>query len=150
MKLIINRLSQDYAQTIGELLLIGIGEIRRFCSVELPWKENQRSISCIPAGRYKAEKEIHGRFGKCIRVHSVPGRSGILIHSANHFHQLEGCIAPGKGFFDIDADGHVDVTKSRLAMDQIYDQIDDVFVFELYDAIVFSDHRKPTEKQGME
>eukprot|EP01047_Picozoa_sp_COSAG01_P078385 COSAG01_NODE_14468_length_1450_cov_2.361954_1_plen_96_part_10 len=36
--------------TIGELFVNG----ERFCdTLELPYKDNQRSISCIPAGEYK-------------------------------------------------------------------------------------------------
>ena len=36
--------------TIGELFVNG----ERFCdTLELPYRDNQRSISCIPAGEYK-------------------------------------------------------------------------------------------------
>ena len=49
-------------------------------SLELPWRNNAREISCIPAGLYPISKEIHPRFASVFRLSSVPARAGILIH----------------------------------------------------------------------
>jgi hypothetical protein len=44
--------------TIGELFLNG----EKMCdTLELPYKDNQRSISCIPAGEYSARLKIPKR-----------------------------------------------------------------------------------------
>ena len=64
-------------------------------SIELPWRNNQRNVSCIPEGRYLLQTQIHPVKGKQIVVCGVPGRQGILIHAANDaLLELRGCIAP--------------------------------------------------------
>lgn len=68
----------------------------RICdTIELPWRNNQRRISCIPEGRYLLRKRYTGRFGWHCRVLDVPGRSAILIHAYNNaLKESKGCIAP--------------------------------------------------------
>ncbi|WKK84071.1 DUF5675 family protein [Marivirga arenosa] len=62
-------------------------------TIELPWKENQRNISCIPEGRYLLEKRITHERGFHLMLKNVPGRSWILIHPANDaMKELQGCI----------------------------------------------------------
>ncbi len=64
-------------------------------TIEVPWRENRRNVSCIPAGRYRLLATYSRRYGKRLRVLDVPGRSGILIHAANDAaRELQGCIAP--------------------------------------------------------
>lgn len=64
-------------------------------TIELPWKENQRRISCIPEGKYVLQKRTSLRFGRHLLVKDVPGRSYILIHAFNHaLRESKGCIAP--------------------------------------------------------
>jgi hypothetical protein len=71
-------------------------------SLELPWRNNRRQVSCIPTGRYRCTAATHSRMGRVYRVHDVPGRDGVLIHSANLAgdvrlrwdSHLQGCIAP--------------------------------------------------------
>lgn len=64
-------------------------------SLERPWLENQRKISCIPAGRYRLKRRTSLKFGQHLWLQNVPNRDLILIHPANYVRQLEGCIAPG-------------------------------------------------------
>lgn len=64
-------------------------------TLELPWKNNQRQISCIPEGSYLLRKRYSLRFEWHLHLQHVPGRSMILIHPANHaMKELQGCIAP--------------------------------------------------------
>ncbi|MFH6983601.1 DUF5675 family protein [Marinoscillum luteum] len=64
-------------------------------TIELPWWDNQRNISCIPEGRYLLSKRHTEKRGNHILVMDVPGRDGILFHPANDaLKELEGCIAP--------------------------------------------------------
>jgi hypothetical protein len=64
-------------------------------TIELPWRENRRQVSCIPEGVYQLSKRNSTRFGDHIYVAKVPGRSAILIHAANNAAtELQGCIAP--------------------------------------------------------
>lgn len=90
-------------------------------SMELPWKENARSVSCIPAGEYPLTREDHPRFGECFRLAGVPDRDGVLIHAANVPGQIRGCIAPGMeyGILHLPGDGpdgSAGVLRSREAL----------------------------------
>lgn len=76
-------------------------------TIELPWRNNMRRVSCIPEGRYKLRKRYTVKFGWHCWVENVPGRDGILIHAFNDaLQESKGCIAPvsvitgeGKGTF---------------------------------------------------
>jgi hypothetical protein len=64
-------------------------------TIELPWKDNQPKVSCIPEGRYRLKKRYSPRFQHHILIEHVAGRSLILIHPANDAQkELRGCIAP--------------------------------------------------------
>jgi len=64
-------------------------------TIELPWKDNHKSSSCIPEGRYELKKRYSPKFQWHLHVQDVPGRSVILIHPANNaMKELKGCIAP--------------------------------------------------------
>ena len=73
-----------------------------FCSdkflchtIELPWKNNKRTISCIPEGVYQIEPRFSKRFQHHLILKNVKGRSFILFHPANDaIRDLQGCIAP--------------------------------------------------------
>lgn len=77
--------------TNGQLLLNG----DRLChTIELPWKNNERQVSCIPEGRYELKKRYTPRFGKHFILENVPNRSYILLHAANDaLKEIKGCIA---------------------------------------------------------
>lgn len=64
-------------------------------TIELPWKDNQRSISCIPEGNYELLSRTSEKFNKHFILKDVENRSLILIHPANNAkRELRGCIAP--------------------------------------------------------
>ena len=64
-------------------------------TIELPWKENQKGISCIPEGYYLLRKRYSRKFQWHIEVVAVKSRSSILLHPANNAaKELKGCIAP--------------------------------------------------------
>jgi len=64
-------------------------------SIELPWRDNHRSISCIPEGRYELRRRYTPRRQHHLELADVPGRTAILIHPANNaLTELQGCIAP--------------------------------------------------------
>src|SRR5580704_8552546 len=64
-------------------------------TIELPWKDNQARVSCIPEGRYELVKRWSLKFGRHLQIMDVPGRELILIHPANEaLRELKGCIAP--------------------------------------------------------
>ena len=54
--------------------------------MELPWRDNQANVSCIPAGRYQVSylpRSASGKYRDVYHVQDVPDRSGILIHPGN-------------------------------------------------------------------
>ena len=53
-------------------------------TLELPWRDNNQSISCIPQGQYKVIQRASPKYGKIYWVTKVQGRSYILIHSGNY------------------------------------------------------------------
>ncbi len=64
-------------------------------SIELPWRQNQVGISCIPEGEYVVLPRSSPKYGAHFSLQDVPGRSMILIHPANFaLTELRGCIAP--------------------------------------------------------
>ena len=79
--------------TLGSFFVNGKFECH---TLELPWKDNERMVSCIPLGSYQLEISWSQRFGRpMIRVLNVPGRDGILIHPGNTDANTEGCILVG-------------------------------------------------------
>ena len=104
--------------TIGELFLNG----ERMCdTLELPYRDNQRSVSCIPAGQYKVRlrypRESATRDYLHLLVQDVKDRSYILFHRGNSAKDTRGCILVGQGSQqDI-------VHNSTLAMDLLMKEI---------------------------
>lgn len=66
-----------------------------FPTLELPWKDNHRNISCIPAGVYEVKPYSSAKFKNVWELQDVPGRSKILIHAGNTVDDIEGCILAG-------------------------------------------------------
>ena len=69
--------------------------LRPLNTLELGYQGNQRNISCIPLGLYHCIFE-----DRHYHVYSVPGRSGIEIHSGNTTGDTRGCILLGEYYKD--------------------------------------------------
>jgi hypothetical protein len=92
-RLLLLRNKSGQMVTFGKLYLTG----KYLCeTLELPWKDNQRKISCIPTGEYRLLKRHSPKFGHHYHLQEVPGRSLILIHTGNTAKDIEGCILVGK------------------------------------------------------
>ena len=88
-------------------------------SIELRWANNERNVSCVPEGVYPVAIIQHPKFGECLQVNNVKGRSGILVHVANDAQkELRGCIAP---VFSLNGNGKGQY--SRLAMSYIIENL---------------------------
>ena len=97
VNLLIIRDTSTEKSTIGKLYING----EEFCNtLELPWKGNQRSVSCIPAGQYKVRlrfaKESSSRKYTHLLVQDVFNRSYILFHRGNKPEHTRGCILVGQ------------------------------------------------------
>ena len=104
--------------TIGELFING----ERFCNtLELPYRDNQRSVSCIPTGEYKVRmrypRESATRDYLHLLVKDVKDRSFILFHKGNTAKDTRGCILVGQG------SQHNIVHNSSLAMSLLMKEI---------------------------
>lgn len=68
-------------------------------TLELAWRDNQKSVSCIPAGEYKCRirvaRESATRDYVHLLVKEVPNRSYILFHRGNTPSDSRGCILTG-------------------------------------------------------
>lgn len=86
---------------------------------ELPWRDNQNGVSCIPDGTYICKWILSPKHGYCYQVTGVPGRDMIEIHSANYCGdddlglkcELRGCIALGSDIGTLQ--GQIAVLNSR-------------------------------------
>jgi len=104
----IKRIMQDDYQTLGELT---VPDKDYSCkTIELPWKNNERQVSCIPEGTYRVKKRFSPRFENHFILEDVPNRDLILIHHGNYKKDVKGCILVGQDHVDIDGDRHLDVT----------------------------------------
>lgn len=64
-------------------------------TIELPWRENEKRVSCIPEGKYFIRKRYSQKFKWHLEIVGVENRSLILFHPANNaLLELNGCIAP--------------------------------------------------------
>ena len=64
-------------------------------TIELPWKNNETRVSCIPEGKYFIKKRYSQKFQWHLEIENVQNRSLILFHPANNaLQELNGCIAP--------------------------------------------------------
>ncbi len=64
-----------------------------FCvTLELPYRDNEKYISCIPTGEYKCKKITTEKHGTTFIVIGVPNRTAILFHKGNTVDDVNGCI----------------------------------------------------------
>jgi len=104
--------------TIGELFLNG----ERMCdTLENPYINNERNISCIPEGEYpvrlRLPRESATRDYIHLLVQDVPDRDWILFHRGNTAKDTSGCILVGLG-------SQQDfVSNSTLAMDLLIKEV---------------------------
>lgn len=96
MHIILQRLTMSEQGTFGVLLISGRPY---YVTLELPWKNNQREISCVPSGTYHVTKMYSEKFNKIVFVlHDVPGRDLIEIHIGNEIKNTLGCVLIGSEF----------------------------------------------------
>ena len=123
--LIRNKVQQSLnTQTLGTLWYKG----KQLCvTLELPWNNNMKRMSCIPTGTYTVVRRTSKKYGEHFHILNVPNRSLILIHHANYHYDLLGCIGVGKNFAFINKDAHLDITASRDTMKMLLKELPDTF-----------------------
>jgi hypothetical protein len=125
---------KELPQIIGSFEIDG----NHIChGLELPWKDNAKSISCIPLGTYLLTKEPpipandpKGRKERPywhFRFHNVPNRSGVLIHKITYVSGLKGCVGTGFATKDLNGDGLPDMLRSGDALAELVRLLPDKF-----------------------
>lgn len=116
--------------TFGKLTFEWLPDHPTIYTIELPWRNNQEYISCIPQGLYNVVKHNTKSKPNTFRLLNVPGHKGILIHIGNYasdvrhgkdwkHSETEGCILVG-----FDYDPKVPMVKSSVkAMDWMREHI---------------------------
>lgn len=128
------RLQQDDTQTLGRFYAFdGIYQVFSCVTLELPDRENQTSISRVPAGKYTCKRRYSEKYGNHYILMDVEGREYILMHFGNYYTNTRGCILMGNDFADINKDGHIDVTSSKNTMKTLVNVMPEEFELTIID-----------------
>lgn len=99
-----------------------------FCfTLELPDRNNEEDISCIPRGFYHCVKTISPKFGTTFMIKDVPNRHNILFHWGNYPKDTKGCVLLGESM-------HISsnmVTNSKVIFEKFMKQLGDADSFDL-------------------
>lgn len=91
--LILSRFDQNDKRTLGSLCdgdeVVGV-------TLELPWKNNEPFVSCIPDGTYEVIPYSSAKWPEVFHILDVPGRNYVLMHWGSFVRNTEGCILVGK------------------------------------------------------
>jgi hypothetical protein len=102
--------------------------------LELPWKNNAQSVSCIPEGIYRVIIRHSQKYSRHLHITNVDGRSYILVHWGNYAGSknpktgspdIRGCVLVGKAHLDIDGDGLRDITASKVTFNKMMSYVED-------------------------
>ncbi len=117
MKGVLIRLQDGELETLGRFFAFDdLAQVFQCVTLELPDRNNENSISRIPAGVYTCVERSSAKYGKHFHVKDVNNRTLILIHFGNYYTNTRGCLLFGKNFADINKDGVKDITSSKNTM----------------------------------
>lgn len=101
-------------------------------TLELPWLDNARSISCIPEDDYEVIKQPpkESRPYPYFRLPNVPGRDGILIHRGLNPEHSKGCILCASRFINVNSDFPI-LEESGKKLEWLIKNLPDKFILEI-------------------
>lgn len=101
-------------------------------TLELPWLDNARSISCIPEDDYEVIKQPpkESRPYPYFRLPNVPGRDGILIHRGLNPEHSKGCILCASRFINVNSDFPT-LEESGKKLEWLIKNLPDKFILEI-------------------
>jgi hypothetical protein len=124
------------AETLGVLTVFDEQNNLEFTckTLELPWKDNAKRISCIPENEYLVVKRKAHNLRKYDHFHvtNVPNRDWILVHTGNKVSHILGCILVGDRFVHLDNDGNLDVANSAVTLKMLYAIMPEKFKLKIY------------------
>lgn len=129
----ITRIRDNGVQTLGRLKVVDPGqqELYRCVTLEPSFVLNETWISCVPPSKYTMAKRTSDRFGEHFHVKNVPGRSFILMHGLNFYHQTEGCIGAGERFKYLNDDAQYDLVDSGDTLRDLLDLLPEECCIEI-------------------
>lgn len=111
-------LTREYDPEVTEGILTDDAGKKICYTLELPWKNNESRISCIPEGKYKFQKKFSSHLGWVYELKEVSDRSLIYMHSGNTILDILGCILVGtkRGTMTVKGKVYPAVLNSRDAL----------------------------------
>ena len=110
-------------------------------TLENPWRNNLRSVSCIPEGTYICKKFSGSKYKDVWELQDVAGRSAILIHNGNIEEHTHGCILVGQRW------GFIGDEEAVLASKNTLDKLRQILPNEFELEIVRSDHETESSRR---
>ncbi len=109
----------------GTLGTMTLPDGQSFATMEPPWQNNAKGLSCVQAGRYALHEKASdlitrvtlGKFRHGLFLVAVPDRSAILIHPGNFATDSKGCILIGMAHASIN--NRPGVERSQLAFSKL-------------------------------
>lgn len=117
-------------ETLGSWM---VNDVCQAKTMELPWKQNQHNVSCIPEGMYTIVKELTSLKHEYphFRILNVPDRNGILVHKITYVSGLLGCIGVGLAFKDLNGDNVPDIIQSTDALNHLWEIMPQTFTLTI-------------------
>lgn len=97
-KFLLQRVAQSDKGTFG---VLSRDDIPLCLTLEDPWDNNKKDVSCIPAGTYQVVPHSGARYKNVWRLENVPNRTDILIHEGNTIANTKGCLLVGEIFGEL-------------------------------------------------
>ena len=104
-------------------------------TLELPWRQNEKNVSCIPCGVYTVRPHFSKRYQHCYAFddEETAPRTKIRIHGGNWASDTRGCVLPGRGYEQMYLKGsfRVAVSRSNTTLDMLLDEYPDGFMLRI-------------------
>ncbi len=118
-------------------------------TLEDPWLDNRRNVSCVPAGRYTVVPHTGLKYRNVWRLENVPNRTAILIHQGNTTNDTQGCILVGQWI----SPDQAFLNNSRNVLSTLRVMLPSTFVLEIkgdqqWQAPPSLDNKPPPVRQG--
>jgi len=127
MRITLIRVGQSEQGTFG---VLRHQQVPFAVTLEEPWRDNERNVSCIPARLYACARVQSLKFGETFEVLHVPGRTHILFHAGNILEDTEGCILVAEEFAER-PDGRPWIISSQRGYKEFMQKLVGVNEFEL-------------------
>lgn len=139
-------LKRTYTGPEGTTGVLAVKDCFPFClTLEPPWKDNQKNISCIPADTYFCNRVRSPKYGITFEVTLVENREHILFHWGNRVRNTKGCILLGEEYGYLD--GHPAILSSKRAFNEFMRKLEGEDEFALVIEVAQADFQPLMKRQ---